>query len=338
MDKARICILGEFNENLDEGLRKTAYHLVRNLSDYHEILPIDIRDLRRLSFWRTLRRFKPEVIHYLNGSSLISFFLLKFLSVFFRSKSIISMTHPKIFPFSKYVIYFIRPDMILIQSEYMFKFFKSVNSKKIFLPAGGIDIDKYQSNQTKESLRLKYGISNDKFIILHVGHIKKGRNLSIFEKLQSNSNQVIIIGSSSTSVDKDVYNKLEKAGCIIWREYFDNIEEIYTLSDCYVFPVKKQNFMGKKYADSIELPLSVLEAMSCNLPIVTTKFGSLPNLFENNNGFFFVEHESEIIKLVNKIKNENINVETRKNVKKCSWRKISLQHGLAYSYLLGEDK
>ena len=60
-------------------------------------------------------------------------------------------------------------------------------------------------------------------------------------------------------------------------EYITHLEEIYALSDCYVFPTTDRRYC-------VEMPLSVLEAMSCNLPMLTTRFGALPGVFEEASG------------------------------------------------------
>ena len=45
--------------------------------------------------------------------------------------------------------------------------------------------------------------------------------------------------------------------------------------------------------DAIEIPLSVLEAMATNLPIVTTDFGGLVDLFTEGEGLFICSSEDE---------------------------------------------
>jgi glycosyltransferase involved in cell wall biosynthesis len=183
----------------------------------------------------------------------------------------------------------------------------------------GVDIQKFTpvGVETKQELRRKYGLLNDKFVILHLASFKKGRNLEVLKKLQlsNKQNQVLIVGRPSEHGNEDVISELKDAGCLIWNDYFPNLEEVYALSDCYIFPtVNKRN--------SIEMPLSVLEAMSCNLPVITTRFGAIPRVFKEGNGFFFVEKEEDFFKGIEEIKKGNLEVKTREKVIPYSWKNI----------------
>jgi glycosyltransferase involved in cell wall biosynthesis len=51
-------------------------------------------------------------------------------------------------------------------------------------------------------------------------------------------------------------------------------------------------------ASAIDAPLSVLEAMACNLPIVTTPFGALPNMFKSGHGIYYGDTEERLLGLV----------------------------------------
>jgi len=138
------------------------------------------------------------------------------------------------------------------------------------------------------------------------------------DPLQRNNNQVIIVSSTSTPEDcpKDVVlqKELEMKGIIVMDRYIKKIEEIYQLSDCYVFSV---TFEG----GCISIPLSVLEAMACNLPVITTKFGELPGLFTERDGFMYATNEEEFVRKINIAKNM-YNIETTEMVKHYSWDKL----------------
>jgi glycosyltransferase involved in cell wall biosynthesis len=129
---------------------------------------------------------------------------------------------------------------------------------------------------------------------------------------------VLIIGSTSSPLEKPIFLDLVKNKCIVRRQYIEAIHEIYQLADLYVFPVEER--LG-----SIEVPLSVLEAMASNLPVISTKFCGLPRMFKEGDGLFFVDNRNEIPKLVGDIIDGNIiyNLDTRSKVLPYSWENIS---------------
>ena len=236
----------------------------------------------------------------------------------------------------------IKPDLILVQSDEMEHMFKSMKCRTEFLPMGGVDIEKFNPNlkKIKDELREKYRVDKNKFVILHVGSIKKGRNVLLLKNLQEKdvNNQVIIVGAVSTGTNQEVLYQLEKAGCIVWKKYFEHIEEIYTISDCYVFPVvlKKDN-MGRVSADSIEMPLSVLEAMSCNLPIISTRFGGLSRAFYEGDGLFFVDGEDDFAATLENIRCDILTVKTREKVLPYSWESIGKKLEEIYYGLIADE-
>jgi glycosyltransferase involved in cell wall biosynthesis len=144
----------------------------------------------------------------------------------------------------------------------------------------GVDTAKFcpASAEKKAELRKKYGISPDKKVILHVGHLKEGRNV---EKMLNipDEYQVVLVVSSVTEKNPGLQSKLEEKGNImIIDRYIENIQEVYQMSDIYFFPVTEVE-------NCIDVPLSVLEAASCNIPIVTTPYGEVKELI-GNDGFY----------------------------------------------------
>ena len=71
--------------------------------------------------------------------------------------------------------------------------------------------------------------------------------------------------------------QLQKEGIIVYDHFIESIEEIYQLSDTYVFPVVDENA-------SIGMPLSILEARACGIPVVSTDYGSVNYFFGDDFG------------------------------------------------------
>lgn len=142
--------------------------------------------------------------------------------------------------------------------------------------------------------------------------------MQFMERVQNIENtQVVVIGSTSYPEDKKLVQKLKKSGIIIISNYIENIEELYQSADCYLFPVFSESAC-------IEIPLSVLEAMACNLPVVSTRFGGLSNLVSEQNGFFYAETEEEILSKICFAKKISA-PGTQNLIKELSWQSVVQQ-------------
>lgn len=314
MLKNRICLVGELKRR-DEGLSNISYHLNREISGRYEVLSLVIREIFKKKFWKSVISFKPDIIHYLYGPTIRSFLATKVLGICCYAKTVISATHPMLSSFSKPLVKIFRPDLILVQSHRSDKMFKSLGCRTKFLP-NGVDVEKFVpvSEKVKLSLRTKLGIDPEKFVILHIGHLTKVRNLEILNRMQGHRNQVIIVVSGCFKKDMKLYSGLRRKGCLIWDGYFENIEEIYAMADCYIFPVKK--------GYSIQMPLSVMEAMACNLPVITVKFEGLTRTFEEGEGLFFAENENDFPRILEIVKKGENAIKTREKILPYSWTNV----------------
>lgn len=321
----RVCLVGHFENSLDEGVRNVGRHIAEKL----EGIGIGVKKINvsSISEWKEIRDFRPDIIHFILSPTLSGLIVAKFISSLrSKAKTVISAPHPTI-PNWKLLKLF-KPDLILVQSGESERLFRSIGYQTEFLP-NGVDTDKFKpvDLKTKEKLRDKYGIPHDKFVILHLASLKKERNLDLLKKIQKqDENFVLIIGRKNEKIDKQVVKKLKDMGCTVWTKHFSNIEEIYNLADCYVFPT-----INKKAC--IEIPLSILEAMSCNLPVITTKFGALPRIFREGDGFTFIEREEDFHRTIEAIKN-GIKSKTREKVLPYSWENIAKRLVEIYEKLL----
>lgn len=327
----KICLIGDYSANLDEGLKNIAHYTARELSKENTVMTLNIKKLLCVDFFKTIITFNPDVIHYFTGPTLPSFIFLKVLGVKWKkSKKIISALHPKSSAslsnnsiFLKYSR-FLKPDIIFVQDTASKKLFESINCKTNLL-YNGVDTNKFSPVSSSEKVRLrnKYGIDIHKFVLLHVGHLSRVRNLQVFEGLQNGDQQVVIVGSTYLGEDENLYNFLIEKGCIIFKGYCENVNELYALSDCYIFPVESGN--------SIFMPLSVLEAMSCNLPVISTKFEGLTSAFTEGEGLFFEDNIQLYPKIIFKLKNKKTEVNTREKVSNFSWENIAKELMTYYS-------
>jgi len=296
----KICVVSNFSDNFDEGLRNVARSLYAALKKNHDVKKVNYYSIPDLL---SIRQFNPDVIHFVLSPTVYGLVLAKFTSLLNKnSKTIISATNCSIPEWRILkILKLLKVDLVLVQTKLTEDFFKSLGfPTKYFF--NSVDIDKFRpmDDSQKTKLRLKYKIPVEKFVLLHVASLTRQRNLDMLMEIQDDKNQVLIIGRENEKIDLNVFEKLNQKGCKVWLKHFQNIEEVYNLSDCYVFPSKEKNAC-------IETPLSVLEAMACNLPVITTNFGSIPILFQEENGLFFIEEPGDISKILENISEVNVN-------------------------------
>lgn len=308
----KICLVGHHVEQPDEGVRKITYYLARELARRHEVMALDIWAAKT---WADIRAFHPDIIHYMLSPTLGGLAVAKLLSFAHRpAATVMAAPHPDLACLGRLASLF-SPDLLLVQAEDSERVFRSLGYRTQFLP-NGVDVERFMpaSEATKERLRDKYNIKNDRFVILHVGSAKRGRNLQVMQTLQRDDNQVLIVGRPSEEEDSRLTGELEHWGCIVWTDYLPQVEEVYALSDCYIFPTTDRRYC-------VEMPLSVLEAMSCNLPVIATRFGALPRAFEEAEGLVFVDKEEDLIQELRSLK-EGVEIGTRHKVLPYAWPNI----------------
>ncbi len=136
------------------------------------------------------------------------------------------------------------------------------------------------------AVRRELGVPGDLPLVLHVGHLKRSRGLDVLGTLaETRDLSVLMIASTSTEADPEVRRGLEARGVRVVRRYLPDIERVYRAADVYVFPVEDP--LG-----SIEVPLSVIEALASGLPVVSTPFGALPELLAPGRGVRFARPDA----------------------------------------------
>jgi glycosyltransferase involved in cell wall biosynthesis len=313
----KVSFVSHFSQTPDEGVRNTARAAFEAMSKHCQVMNVDIG---KPLAWRQIWSFRPDILHFILSPTVTGLVAAKAMALFYpEAKTIITACHPAGLHLSAWGSLF-KPDLVLAQSPESQQKFLAGGMHAQLIP-NGIDTAKYHpvSIPVKQSLRRKYKIKKDAFTILHVASVKKSRNLAILMHIARElpQSQVIIVGRRSEVRDEHLVNEILGSGCILWSEYFPNIEEIYALSDCYVFPTEDQ-------LACIETPLSVLEAMSCGITVVSTRFGALKHMFNSGQGLIFVDSAGEILGAVNRIAKEAFpEVNTRALVEPYSWQYVS---------------
>lgn len=144
----------------------------------------------------------------------------------------------------------------------------------------------------KEAMRVKYGLPQDKILLMNVAYHNpvKGvdvllKAFSVFVK-QYNVSDVLLcqIGGGQTGKDtehlKELAHSLNLEKLVIWMGIQNNVPEILSAGDIYCQPSRSEG-----------LPLSIMEASLAKLPVIATKVGGIPEIAINNHNAVLVEAE-----------------------------------------------
>lgn len=137
-----------------------------------------------------------------------------------------------------------------------------------------VDTSLYRPLPNQNEIREKYGVYSEKKIILFgaVNSLKdknKGYQylLKALELLSEEEYMAVIFGNKGTSdmIDSKLETKL-----LGFVEKEQELAQIYYMADVFVAPSEQDNY-----------PNSVLEALSCGVPVTAFNIGGMPELIEH---------------------------------------------------------
>lgn len=144
-----------------------------------------------------------------------------------------------------------------------------------YVPGVGIDLSKFAIAGCRDEKRIELGISDNSFALLSVGDLIPRKNQASIVRalpLLPKNVKLYICGDGQ---ERDnllrLANELEVIDRVSLLGFRDDIAEIMAACDCLVFPSIHEG-----------LPVSVMEAMASNLPVVASSIRGIdPDLLED---------------------------------------------------------
>ena len=171
--------------------------------------------------------------------------------------------------------------LITINSEDYTFANKWMRAKRIeHIPGVGIDLNRFKVLPVDTAAeRQKLGIPENAFVLVSVGEISKRKNhqiiLRALSMLKNTNIHYVIVGQGPLREQLVKYVKLNHMSYNVhFLGYRNDIAKIYNIADVCCFPSLQEG-----------LPVALMEAMACGLPIVCSQIRGNSDLIKNNDGF-----------------------------------------------------
>jgi len=335
--RPRVCVFSErLAPPFDEGIKNVALEVIREISRDHRLLALTVfgedvpehgirnvragKSLISAALGRAIRKFSPDIVVYIPTAShtLASFLRVRVLSWYATGARVhmIALQPRSLGRSGRLLIPRLCPHRVWVQSDHSAALLRSLGCPVGMFP-GGVDSERFRpvSSQARASLRTRHGLPEDAFVVLHVGHINANRNVELLSRVQELPGcQAVLVGSTSTPQDVALLARMRERGVVVLTRFLAHVEELYQLSDCYLFPVVSST-------GCIEMPLSILEAMACDLPVVTTRYGGIPQRFPGGTGILYGDDTEGVLRQVEAAKSIR-RPGTRALVEPFTWRAV----------------
>jgi len=175
-----------------------------------------------------------------------------------------------------------------------------IHFKKVIEASQGVDTDLFHpvSHERKKSLRKKYSIPFETFLVLSVGHIIKRKGFDhIFEHLSKIELDFLYLIAGETTFENghfmSAYSKetealIERGKATLAEKLrlsgaVNDIVELYQMADVFLLGSLNEG-----------TPNVLLEAMSCGLPVICRDLEGITQflIFPGKNGYLFNDFES----------------------------------------------
>ncbi len=159
-------------------------------------------------------------------------------------------------------------------------------AKTIYIPGVGIDTEAFRKDiAIRESARSELKIPDDAFVLLSVGELNANKNHEIvihaLGKLKRDGelqNTLYLIAGEGAD-RKTLVQAIRDEGLVGSVRLLGqrpDIERMYNAADAFVFPSHREG-----------LPVSLMEAMACELPVACSAIRGNTDLVDGQGGFFF---------------------------------------------------
>lgn len=219
---------------------------------------------------KLLKNIKPDVVH---GNMIHANVFIRILRILVKIPRLISSEHSMDIRGKQRMIAYQFTDFlsdvntnVSQESTNIFIKQKAFSPSKSKTMYNGIDTSKFHYDKDiRTSLRKEYGVKEDEFLFLHVGRLTEAKDHNnLLEAFSLVRNGKLLLLGKGELYDQ-VKNKITTLSLndrVIMAGAHSNVADYYSAADAMVISSAWEG-----------MPMVVIEAMSCSLPIITTNVG-----------------------------------------------------------------
>lgn len=308
-----LFITRPITEKLDEGSKKNTWQIVSSaenhqfyLLTFHRHKPVNkkksniifkkVYSSKNFDFFQKVRLLvflifentKADVYHYFFVPTLMSSRLFYYVTKLKNKKAIQSV--PALYKDcldNKEMKKLLFADAVVVYSSRSAQKLRETGLRNIRQINPGIDLNLYYNRSDKNTIRESYSLPINKVIVLFSGELSRLNSvnllLSIIDKIIPMSKEINFVIScpirlpedleSLNRIEKEIfYNKREKRVSLL--KQIEDFSLLLSACDIFLYPVSSM-------AGKIDIPLTVLEAMAAELPIILSDVEPLNEIFEH---------------------------------------------------------
>ena len=281
-----IHVIGTVNGQVNEGMRNVATHLAKEFEKDNTVLYSGLKQIPQI----VLNSRRADATMIFARANKLVYSLASIVTKMCRNTWIVLVQKPDSDFMARNNKHPLKCSYLSITEGDM-KDVKVVSGCKKKLFSVGIKAEKFApvSAEQRKMLKQKYGFDPSKPLVIHVGHCSKGRGLEDFAKIHTAQRMVVASGMFE---DENVVRILNEAKVKIHKGYLENVEEVYQMADAYLFPTRSAEFV-------ISIPLSVMEALSCGVPVIGYKsFENLNEITGSEGAITLVDNAEQLDKVL----------------------------------------
>ena len=251
----KIHIVSTVNGQVNEGMRNVATHIAKALEKDNEVRYSGLKNLASI----IKNSFSCDVTMVFARANKLVYRLCRLISLFSRNLWIVCVQKPDNDFTALAGRHPLKANYLTLSENDLAGINPGNGCRKETFNVG-IKADKFSpvDKKRQNELKVKYGFDPYRILVIHVGHCSAGRGLEDFAAITDADRMVVASGMFENA---ETVKTLNEAGVKIHNGYMEHVEEIYQMADVYLFPTRSAEFV-------ISVPLSVMEALSCGVPVI----------------------------------------------------------------------